>query len=96
MKEKHYHYNAFLTSANERCRGRDSNPHELLARRILSPLRLPFRHPGFKINNLRNNKHPNLRVFCYTNCLKTIPEKCFACYCPQLPYGTEGLTKYSA
>jgi hypothetical protein len=27
------------------CRERDSNPHEL-PRRILSPLRLPFRHPG--------------------------------------------------
>ena len=28
------------------CRGRDSNPHGLLGQRILSPLRLPFRHPG--------------------------------------------------
>ena len=28
------------------CRGRDSNPHDLLGQRILSPLRLPFRHPG--------------------------------------------------
>ena len=28
------------------CRGRDSNPHALLGQRILSPPRLPFRHPG--------------------------------------------------
>lgn len=28
------------------CRERDSNPHEGLPRRILSALRLPFRHPG--------------------------------------------------
>lgn len=30
----------------EECRGRDSNPHGLLAQRILSPLCLPFHHPG--------------------------------------------------
>jgi hypothetical protein len=28
------------------CRGRDSNPHALNEQRILSPSRLPFRHPG--------------------------------------------------
>src|SRR5262249_39188339 len=28
------------------CRGRDSNPHGLLGQRILSPLCLPFHHPG--------------------------------------------------
>ena len=28
------------------CRGRDSNPHEGLPQGILSPPRLPFRHPG--------------------------------------------------
>ena len=29
------------------CREGDSNPHGLITRRILSPLRLPFRHPGW-------------------------------------------------
>ena len=29
-----------------RYRGRDSNPHGTTSQRILSPLRLPFRHPG--------------------------------------------------
>ena len=28
------------------CPGRDSNPHSLLGKRILSPPRLPFRHLG--------------------------------------------------
>ena len=28
------------------CRRRDSNPHALIEQRILSPLRLPFRHSG--------------------------------------------------
>lgn len=30
-----------------RCRGGGSNPYALLGPRILSPLRLPFRHPGW-------------------------------------------------
>ena len=28
------------------CRGWDSNPHRVFPQRILSPSRLPFRHPG--------------------------------------------------
>lgn len=35
-----------LIAGRLRCRGRDSNPHDLIGQRILSPLRLPFRHPG--------------------------------------------------
>src|SRR5215470_15036356 len=30
------------------CRGRDSNPYALVGPRILSPPRLPFRHPGWR------------------------------------------------
>jgi hypothetical protein len=39
----------YTHSLAEECRGRDSNPHGLLAQRILSPLCLPFHHPGFRI-----------------------------------------------
>lgn len=33
------------------CRDRDSNPDEASPQRILSPLRLPFRHPGIQLSN---------------------------------------------
>ena len=32
-----------------KCRGRDSNPHELCTRGLLRPLRLPFRHLGLSV-----------------------------------------------
>jgi hypothetical protein len=36
------------------CPGWESNPHEVKPRRILSPQRLPFRHPGVGTKNLAN------------------------------------------
>jgi hypothetical protein len=38
------------------CPGGDSNPHEVKPRRILSPQRLPFRHPGTGTANLAYTK----------------------------------------
>lgn len=35
-----------MIGLKEWCQERDSNPHTLNGRQILSLLRLPFRHPG--------------------------------------------------
>ena len=47
--------------AHRWCPGRDSNPHDL-HRGILSPLRLPFRHPGRRIACLSGTGLETARV----------------------------------
>ena len=66
LKERFYELvNISVNSKNrvgekEWCPGRDSNPHSLTEKRILSPPRLPFRHLGISNSYCsRQRKHYN-------------------------------------
>ena len=51
------------TAKFRKCPGKDSNLHAFKGRRILSPLRLPFRHPG----GLRTSINSVTTVACKKN-----------------------------